>query len=229
MIPLVSTVAELAKLREVAEIIAEVAAEEGVELDIEVGTMIELPRAAVTADEIATQADFFSFGTNDLTQTTFGFSRDDVEAEFVPQYLQEHLLPFNPFATIDPGVAKLVKMGVELGHEGNPDLVCGVCGEHGGDPDSIHTFNEIGLDYVLLLPTACRWPAWLPPRLRSKKSSTTTGSSLRGSGVSRSAPFAHIMGRGMMQRTKIARCLPTSTRSGARKSPWRVGSARYAI
>ena len=153
MIPLVSVVAELAKLRGVAvETIAEVAAEEGVELDIPVGTMIELPRAAVTADEIATQADFFSFGTNDLTQTTFGFSRDDVEAEFVPQYLDQHLLPFNPFATIDPGVAKLVKMGVELGHEGNPDIVCGVCGEHGGDPDSIHTFQECGVDYVSCSP-----------------------------------------------------------------------------
>ena len=153
MIPLVSVVPELAKLREVAEqTIAEVAAEQGVELDIQIGTMIELPRAAVTADEIATKADFFSFGTNDLTQTTFGFSRDDVEAEFVPQYLQEHLLPYNPFATIDPGVAKLVEMGVKLGHEGNPDLVCGVCGEHGGDPDSIHTFNKIGLDYVSCSP-----------------------------------------------------------------------------
>ena len=153
MIPLVSVVPELAKLREVAEqTIAEVAAEQGVELDIQIGTMIELPRAAVTADEIATKADFFSFGTNDLTQTTFGFSRDDVEAEFIPQYLQERLLPFNPFATVDPGVAKLVKMGVELGHQGNPDLTCGVCGEHGGDPDSIHTFNAIGLDYVSCSP-----------------------------------------------------------------------------
>ena len=130
----------------------QVAAEQGVELDIQIGTMIELPRAAVTADEIATKADFFSFGTNDLTQTTFGFSRDDVEAEFIPQYLQERLLPFNPFATVDPGVAKLVKMGVELGHQGNPDLTCGVCGEHGGDPDSIHTFNAIGLDYVSCSP-----------------------------------------------------------------------------
>ncbi|WP_080797573.1 pyruvate, phosphate dikinase [Arabiibacter massiliensis] len=153
MIPLVSVVAELEKLRAVAEkTIAEVAAEQGVELDIPVGTMIELPRAAVTADEIATQADFFSFGTNDLTQTTFGFSRDDVEAEFVPQYLAERLLPFNPFATIDPGVAKLVKMGVELGHEGNPGIVCGVCGEHGGDPDSVKTFHQIGLDYVSCSP-----------------------------------------------------------------------------
>ena len=153
MIPLVSVVAELDKLRDVAEkTIAEVAQTEGVELDIPVGTMIELPRAAVTADEIATKADFFSFGTNDLTQTTFGFSRDDVEAEFVPQYLTEHLLPHNPFATIDAGVAKLVKTGVELGHKGNPDLVCGVCGEHGGNPDSIHTFNEIGLDYVSCSP-----------------------------------------------------------------------------
>lgn len=153
MIPLVSTVKELEKLRKVAvDTIAEVAADAGVELDIPVGTMIELPRAAVTADEIAAQADFFSFGTNDLTQTTFGFSRDDVEAEFVPQYLAEKLLPYNPFATIDPGVAKLVKMGVELGHEGNPDLVCGVCGEHGGDPDSVKTFHKIGLDYVSCSP-----------------------------------------------------------------------------
>ena len=153
MIPLVSVVPELAKLREVAEqTIAEVAAEQGVELDIQIGTMIELPRAAVTADEIATKADFFSFGTNDLTQTTFGFSRDDVEAEFIPQYLKERLLPYNPFATVDPGVAKLVKMGVELGHQGNPNLTCGVCGEHGGDPDSIHTFHSIGLDYVSCSP-----------------------------------------------------------------------------
>ena len=153
MIPLVSTVNELEKLRKVAEAtIAEVAAEQGVELDIPIGTMIELPRAAVTADEIATQADFFSFGTNDLTQTTFGFSRDDVEGEFVPQYLEEKLLPYNPFATIDAGVAKLVKMGVELGRTGNPNLTVGVCGEHGGDPDSIHTFAGIGLDYVSCSP-----------------------------------------------------------------------------
>lgn len=153
MIPLVSVVPELEKLRKMSEeVIAEVAAEQGVELDIPVGTMIELPRAAVTADEIATQADFFSFGTNDLTQTTFGFSRDDVEAEFIPQYLSERILPYNPFATVDPGVAKLVKMGVELGHQGNADLVCGVCGEHGGDPDSVKTFYKIGLDYVSCSP-----------------------------------------------------------------------------
>ncbi|WP_314920662.1 pyruvate, phosphate dikinase [Slackia exigua] len=153
MIPLVATVNELAKLRAVAEeVIAEVEAAEGVLLKIPIGTMIELPRAAVTADEIATQADFFSFGTNDLTQTTFGFSRDDVEAEFVPQYLSEKLLPYNPFATVDPGVAKLVEMGVTLGHEGNPDLVCGVCGEHGGDPDSVKTFHALGLDYVSCSP-----------------------------------------------------------------------------
>jgi pyruvate,orthophosphate dikinase len=154
MIPLVSTVNELARMRSQAEgVIAEVAQAEGTELEIPIGTMIELPRAALTADEIATQADFFSFGTNDLTQTTFGFSRDDVEGEFVPLYLQEHLLPYNPFATVDEGgVAKLVKMGVELGHEGNPDIVCGVCGEHGGDPDSIHTFARTGVNYVSCSP-----------------------------------------------------------------------------
>ena len=153
MIPLVATQAELERLRKVAlDTIAEVEAAEGVELEIPVGTMIELPRAAVTADEIAEYADFFSFGTNDLTQTTFGFSRDDVEAEFVPQYLSEHLLPYNPFATVDAGVAKLVKMGVELGHQGNPDITCGVCGEHGGDPDSVKIFHGIGLDYVSCSP-----------------------------------------------------------------------------
>ncbi len=153
MIPLVSVVPELEKLRGVCEeTIKQVAEEEGVELEIPIGTMIELPRAAVTADEIAKFADFFSFGTNDLTQTTFGFSRDDVEAEFVPQYLEQHLLPYNPFATIDPGVAKLVEMGVKLGHEGNPKIECGVCGEHGGDPDSIYTFDAIGLDYVSCSP-----------------------------------------------------------------------------
>jgi pyruvate,orthophosphate dikinase len=153
MIPLVSVLPELATLREVAEaVIAEVSVEEAVELEIPIGTMIELPRAALTADEIATQADFFSFGTNDLTQTTFGFSRDDVEGEFVPQYLNDHLLTHNPFATVDSGVAKLVEMGVKLGHEGNPNLVCGVCGEHGGDPESIHVFNRIGLDYVSCSP-----------------------------------------------------------------------------
>ena len=154
MVPLVSVTAELATIRAMAEeIIAEVEAEQGVELDIPIGTMIELPRAALTADEIATQADFFSFGTNDLTQTTFGFSRDDVEGEFIPQYLKDHILPVNPFATVDAGgVGKLVKMGVTLGHEGNPDIVCGVCGEHGGDPDSIHTFQACGVDYVSCSP-----------------------------------------------------------------------------
>ncbi len=154
MIPLVSTVNELTRLREVAEgVIAEVSEESGVKLEIPIGTMIELPRAALTADEIATQADFFSFGTNDLTQTTFGFSRDDVEGEFVPLYLQERLLAHNPFATVDEGgVAKLVAMGVKLGHEGNPNIVCGVCGEHGGDPESIHIFNRVGVNYVSCSP-----------------------------------------------------------------------------
>ncbi len=153
MIPLVSVITELETVRAAAEeAIAEVAEEKGVELDIPIGTMIELPRAVITADEIATQADFFSFGTNDLTQMTFGFSRDDVEAAFIPQYLQQHILKTNPFATVDSGVAKFVKMAVDLGHEGNPDLVCGVCGEHGGDPDSINIFQDCGVDYVSCSP-----------------------------------------------------------------------------
>lgn len=153
MVPLVSVYAELEYVRKIAEeTIAEVEKDYDVKLDIPIGTMIELPRAAVTADEVAKYADFFSFGTNDLTQTTFGFSRDDVEAEFVPKYLKEKLLAFNPFATVDKGVAKLVSMAVELGHKGNPNIECGVCGEHGGDPDSVKVFNKIGLDYVSCSP-----------------------------------------------------------------------------
>ena len=154
MIPLVSTVNELAVMRDDAEqVISEVSQKEGVELNIKIGTMIELPRAALTADEIASRADFFSFGTNDLTQTTFGFSRDDVEGEFIPQYLSDRILPRNPFATIDAdGVGKLVGMGVDLGKGANNKLECGVCGEHGGDPESIHTFAKLGLDYVSCSP-----------------------------------------------------------------------------
>lgn len=153
MIPLVSTVKELSLLREVSEhIVAEVAKEHGVELEIPVGTMIELPRAALTADEIGAVADFFSFGTNDLTQTTFGFSRDDVEAKFIPEYLAKKLLPCNPFETVDSGVAELVKIGCERGRSVNDHIHVGVCGEHGGDPESVKRFYEIGLDYVSCSP-----------------------------------------------------------------------------
>ncbi|WP_102378218.1 pyruvate, phosphate dikinase [Raoultibacter timonensis] len=153
MIPLVSVLPELAVLREECEAaIAQVCEEEGVELEIPIGTMIELPRAAVTADEIATKADFFSFGTNDLTQTTFGFSRDDVESKFIPRYLERRLIPYNPFETVDPGVAALVDMGCTKGRATNPDITLGVCGEHGGDPDSVKMFHKIGLTYVSCSP-----------------------------------------------------------------------------
>jgi pyruvate,orthophosphate dikinase len=153
MIPLVAFESEIETLRATAEeVVAEVAKEEGVELNIKIGTMIELPRAAVIADKIAQHADFFSFGTNDLTQTTLGFSRDDAEAKFLPAYLEQHLLKRNPFATVDDGVAELVKMGCEKGKAANPELVCGVCGEHGGDPESIMKFAKIGPDYVSCSP-----------------------------------------------------------------------------
>ncbi len=153
MIPLVSVKAELEILRsECEKVIAEVSAERGVSVDIPVGTMIELPRAAVTADEIGQVADFFSFGTNDLTQTTFGFSRDDIEAKFLPRYLERKVLPRNPFETIDEGVARVVAIGCEKGRSVNPRLKLGVCGEHGGDPESVHTFYRIGLDYVSCSP-----------------------------------------------------------------------------
>jgi len=153
MIPLVSVKAELEILRaECEKIVAEVKAECGVEIDIPIGTMIELPRAAVTADEIAEVADFFSFGTNDLTQTAFGFSRDDIESKFLPRYLERKVLARNPFETIDEGVAKLVELGCRLGRQANPKLKLGVCGEHGGDPDSVKRFYAIGLDYVSCSP-----------------------------------------------------------------------------
>ena len=153
MIPLVSVVAELETLRAETEAqIAAVVASTGVELDIPIGTMIELPRAAVTADEIGKIADFFSFGTNDLTQTTFGFSRDDIESKFLPKYLERKILARNPFETIDAGVATLVEMGCRLGREAKPTIKLGVCGEHGGDPDSVKTFFKIGLDYVSCSP-----------------------------------------------------------------------------
>jgi len=153
MIPLVSVKAELDTLRAESEaVIAEVVAATGVALDIPIGTMIELPRAAITADEIATVADFFSFGTNDLTQTTFGFSRDDIEAKFLPRYLERKVLVRNPFETVDSGVAELVRIGCEKGRSTNPGIKLGVCGEHGGDPDSVKIFHTIGLNYVSCSP-----------------------------------------------------------------------------
>ena len=153
MIPLVGFEEELAQVRaECEKTIAEVEAEYGVELDIPIGTMIELPRAAIMSEEVGRHADFFSFGTNDLTQTCLGFSRDDVEAAFIPQYLDRKILKTNPFATVDEGVARLVKMGVEGGHKANPNITCGVCGETGGDPDSIHIYYNLGLDYVSCSP-----------------------------------------------------------------------------
>jgi pyruvate,orthophosphate dikinase len=153
MIPLVSVVTELDTLRSESQgVLDEVSAAEGIALDIPIGTMIELPRAAITADEIAKVADFFSFGTNDLTQTTFGFSRDDIEAKFLPKYLERKILARNPFETIDEGVAELVETGCRLGRESNPGIKLGVCGEHGGDPESVHIFFKIGLNYVSCSP-----------------------------------------------------------------------------
>ena len=154
MVPLVSITAEHVQTREVIErVIAEVSSEEGVELNIPVGTMLELPRACMVADEIAQHADFFCFGTNDLTQTTFGFSRDDAEAKFIPLYMHKKILKDNPFETIDTAVLELVRMAVEKGRATNPGMHFGVCGEHGGDPKSIKgLFNVADVDYVSCSP-----------------------------------------------------------------------------
>lgn len=154
MVPLVGSVRELQIIRDRAErILADVSTESGVALQIPIGCMIELPRAALTAGRIAEEAEFFSFGTNDLTQTTWGFSRDDVESAFFADYLEAGVLTISPFETLDAlGVGALVKMGVEAGRETRPDIHVGVCGEHGGDPESIHFFHDAGLDYVSCSP-----------------------------------------------------------------------------
>ncbi|NSC21627.1 pyruvate, phosphate dikinase [Streptomyces albus subsp. chlorinus] len=154
MIPLVGTVQELEIVREEAEqVIAEIERERDVELGLSLGTMIELPRAALTAGQIAECADFFSFGTNDLTQTVWAFSRDDVEASFFTAYLEKGIFGVSPFETIDKdGVGSLVRSAAEAGRATRPDLKLGVCGEHGGDPESVHFFHEVGLDYVSCSP-----------------------------------------------------------------------------
>ncbi|MEV8550195.1 pyruvate, phosphate dikinase [Streptomyces glaucescens] len=154
MVPLVGDVSELRLVREVVEhVLAEVSDVTGVPVDCPVGTMIELPRAALTAGRIAEEAEFFSLGTNDLTQTTWGFSRDDVEAAFFSAYLDKGVFPASPFERIDrEGVGRLVELAVTEGRATRPGLQIGVCGEHGGDPDSVHFFHSAGLDYVSCSP-----------------------------------------------------------------------------
>ena len=155
MVPLVGSVRELQLVREEAEgIIASVAAAHGVDLSgISIGAMIELPRAAMTAEDLAEEADFFSFGTNDLTQTVWGFSRDDVEGVFFPQYIEAGIFGVSPFESIDVhGVGTLVSEGVRRARSTKPNIKLGVCGEHGGDPQSIHFFHNVGVDYVSCSP-----------------------------------------------------------------------------
>ncbi|WP_102345093.1 pyruvate, phosphate dikinase [Bacillus sp. Marseille-P3661] len=154
MIPLVGHVNELKQMRQlVIDASAQVQEETGMEFDYLIGTMIEIPRAALTADQIAEEADFFSFGTNDLTQTTFGFSRDDAEGKFLQAYIEKKILPENPFVVLDQeGVGKLVETGVKLGRQTNPKLKTGICGEHGGEKSSIEFCYNTGLDYVSCSP-----------------------------------------------------------------------------
>ena len=152
MIPLVDYEHEIEIMR---ELVVRIGDEEGLHEteDYTVGTMIELPRACFVADLIAKYADFFSFGTNDLTQTALGFSRDDVESKFVPAYMERRIIDRSPFETIDkPGVGWLVRLAAWVGREARPDLKLGICGEHGGDPDSIEFFHMAGLDYVSCSP-----------------------------------------------------------------------------
>jgi pyruvate,orthophosphate dikinase len=153
MIPLVGHVKELRDQKIIVDrVAAEVMKEQGVKIKYLVGTMIEVPRGAVTADEIASEAQFFSFGTNDLTQMTFGFSRDDI-GKFLGVYQERKILDRDPFQSIDTvGVGQLVAMAVEKGRKTRPDIKLGVCGEHGGDPSSIHFFHKVGLNYVSASP-----------------------------------------------------------------------------
>jgi pyruvate, orthophosphate dikinase len=152
MVPLVGAVQELETVRAEAEkVVADVLADQRV--DVLIGTMIEVPRAALTAGEIAEAAQFFSFGTNDLTQMGWGFSRDDVEGAFFGRYIELGIFGVSPFESIDvEGVGRLVTIAVQEGRARRPDLKIGVCGEHGGDPDSIHFFHDAGLDYVSCSP-----------------------------------------------------------------------------
>jgi len=154
MIPLTSHVNELKVQRENLEIEAKkVMREQGMEIDYKIGTMIEIPRAAIIADQLAEHADFFSFGTNDLTQTTFGMSRDDAEAGFLIKYMRMGILPENPFATLDrDGVGELMTLCVKKALSVNPELEFGICGEHAGDPKSISLCHKIGLTYVSCSP-----------------------------------------------------------------------------
>jgi len=154
MLPLIGHVNEMKILREkVEKIVIDKLQAANLDIKIEIGTMIEVPRAALTADQIAEYADFFSYGTNDLTQTTFAYSRDDAEGTFLPYYIENKILPKDPFITIDrDGVGKLVRIGVVLGRHTNPSLEIGICGEHGGDPESIEFCHYAGLDYVSCSP-----------------------------------------------------------------------------
>ncbi|MFW6035341.1 MAG: pyruvate, phosphate dikinase [Halothermotrichaceae bacterium] len=154
MIPLVSHINELKSMKEVAKKAADSVIEEaGVELEYTIGTMIELPRACMTADEIAEEAEFFSFGTNDLTQTTFGFSRDDAEGKFLAHYIDGNVLEKNPFQVLDQkGVGQLLKTGVDKGRSTNANLKVGICGEHGGEPSSVKFCHDVGLNYVSCSP-----------------------------------------------------------------------------
>ena len=153
MVPLIGILYEFeAQEKVIRQEAAAIFAEQGVEVVFKIGTMIEIPRAALTSNRIATRAEYFSFGTNDLTQMTFGYSRDDI-ATFLPIYLEKKILKVDPFQVLDrAGVGQLIQMSVEKGRSVRPSLKCGICGEHGGEPSSVRFCHEVGLDYVSCSP-----------------------------------------------------------------------------
>ena len=175
MIPLVGDEKELKYIKEIVMKKAdEILTANNMKCNYKIGTMIEIPRAAIRAKEIAGEADFFSFGTNDLTQMTFGFSRDDA-GSFLPHYYEKRIYEFDPFAKLDQeGVGTLVKMACELGRQAKPNLKLGVCGEHGGEPSSVEFFHKVGLTTFPVRPIAFRSRDWRPRRRRSSTANNYT-------------------------------------------------------
>jgi pyruvate, orthophosphate dikinase len=178
MIPLTGTVAEMKLTREMTDRVArQVISETGKSVRYSVGTMIEVPRAALVADRIAEHAEFFSFGTNDLTQMTYGYSRDDI-GKFLPFYLEKKLLPHDPFAVLDQrGVGELVRIGIERGRHTVADLKVGICGEHGGEPSSVEFCHRVGMTYVSCSPymVPVAWLAAAQAEIKNPRRAVTTG------------------------------------------------------
>jgi pyruvate, orthophosphate dikinase len=217
MIPLTGTTPEMKLTEKMTRKVAEaVTAELGVRVPYMVGTMIEVPRAALIADQMAQHAEFFSFGTNDLTQMTFGYSRDDI-GKFLPFYLDKKLLPADPFAVLDPeGVGELIRIGIERGRKTRPDLKIGICGEHGGEPSSVGFCHRAGMTYVSCSPymVPIAWLAAAQAQIKEPRA-TKSASEKKTPDPRTSAGFAGAID-------------PGGGKGGGRRGPLRVKGKRHA-